>query len=145
VFRTRGEDRWIAIGEVPLSRLATVLEIPPARAGLDAVAAAVAGQDADELAARLQDAGIPAYPVRDGCDLVERDAQLAAGGFYVPLDHPLAGRIVHEGVVARLSDTPGLLHRPAPLLGQHTDELLTGLLGLTPAELAALRDEGVLE
>lgn len=61
------------------------------------------------------------------------------------LEHPLAGRVVHEGVVAHLSETPGGLHRPAPLLGQHTDELLTELLGLTRDELAALREEGVLE
>ena len=150
VFRTRGDDRWIAIGAAPPARLAEALGVPARTdknggGDLAALTMLIAGQDADELAARLQDAGIPAYPVRDGCDLVERDAQLAAGGFYVPLDHPLAGRIVHEGVVVRLTDTPGALRRPAPLLGQHTDELLTGLLGLTAAELTALRDEGVLE
>ena len=147
VFRTLGDDRWIAIGAVRLSRLAAALRVtaPSGPAGLDGIARTLAGQDADELAARLQAAGIPAYPVRDGCDLVERDAQLAAGGFYVPLDHPLAGRVPHEGVVARLSDTPGGLHRPAPLLGQHTDELLTGLLGLSPGELATLKEQGVLE
>jgi crotonobetainyl-CoA:carnitine CoA-transferase CaiB-like acyl-CoA transferase len=126
VLRTRGEDRWIAVGA----------DLP----GVD-----FTGEDADELAERLQERGIPAHPVRDGRDLVERDPQLAAGGFYVTLDHPVAGPVAHEGVVARLDGTPGGLRTPAPLLGQHTDELLTELLDLSPDELAALRREGVLE
>lgn len=123
VLRTRGDDRWIAVATDDLGD--------------------VSHEDADELAARLQARGIPAYPVRDGRDLVEHDAQLAAGGFYVSLDHPLAGQVTHEGVVARLHDTPGGIRTPAPLLGQHTDELLAELLGLE--DLAALHDEGVLE
>ena len=139
VFPTRGDDRWIAIGDVPEEQLRVAMGQP----NLDLVAV-IAEQDAETLAAHLQEHGIPAYPVRDGRDLVERDPQLAAGGFYVELDHPLAGRVAHEGVVAHLCDTPGSLWEPAPLLGQHTDELLTELLGLTPAELAALHNEGVL-
>jgi crotonobetainyl-CoA:carnitine CoA-transferase CaiB-like acyl-CoA transferase len=122
IHRTRGEDRWLA-------------------ADIDSAP----DEDADTLAARLQARGIPAYPVRDGRDLVEHDAQLAAGGFYVELDHPLAGRVKHEGVVARLHDTPGGVWTPAPLLGQHTDQLLTELLGLSVEDLTALHEEGVLE
>ena len=147
IFRTRGDDRWIAIGAVAGERLTAALAAAtdqPVAGGLDAAAAVIAGQDADTLAARLQERGIPAYPVRDGRDLVERDTQLAAGGFYAELDHPLAGRVKHEGVVAHLGDTPGGLWTPAPLLGQHTDELLSELLGLTPEELSPLREEGVL-
>lgn len=141
VFRTRGDDRWIAIGAADVRQVLQALGEPPT----GDLAAAIAHHYAGALAARLQEQGIPAYPVRDGRDLVEGDAQLAAGGFYVELEHPLAGRVAHEGVVCRLHDTPGGLWEPAPLLGQHTDELLTELLGLTPAELTALRDEGVLE
>ncbi|HEX6360648.1 CaiB/BaiF CoA-transferase family protein [Actinophytocola sp.] len=127
VLRTRGEDRWIAVATDDLDP------------------STVATEDADELAVRLQAQGIAAYPVRDGRDLVESDEQLAAGGFYVELDHPLAGRVAHEGVVARLHDTPGGVWTPAPLLGQHTDELLAELLGLTAPELDSLRADGVLE
>jgi crotonobetainyl-CoA:carnitine CoA-transferase CaiB-like acyl-CoA transferase len=138
VFRARGDDRWIAIGATSEARVRSALGGPD-------VEAIIAERDAEELAGELQERGVPAYPVRDGRDLVERDAQLAAGGFYADLDHPLVGPVPHEGVVAHLHDTPGGLWQPAPLLGQHTDELLTELLGLPGDELAALHREGVLE
>jgi crotonobetainyl-CoA:carnitine CoA-transferase CaiB-like acyl-CoA transferase len=101
--------------------------------------------DADEAAAHLQRHGVAAYPVRDGRDLVEHDPQLSARGFYPTLHHPLAGDVRVEGVVHHLLGTPPTLDRPAPLLGEHTDELLTELLGLDPAEIAALHDRGVLQ
>jgi crotonobetainyl-CoA:carnitine CoA-transferase CaiB-like acyl-CoA transferase len=148
VLRTLGEDRWIAVGAVEEQRLAAALTDltgqRPAADPVAALAAVAAVQDADRLTAQLQQRGIPAYPVRDGADLVEHDAQLAAGGFYVELEHPLVGRVTHEGIVVHLHDTPGGLWEPAPVLGQHTDELLTELLGLRHSELVALHEKGVL-
>ncbi|WP_162465171.1 CoA transferase [Mycolicibacterium sp. CBMA 295] len=127
------------------------------RAALDDLAVEAVGPDplddlerhavtrnAEDLAVQLQARRVPAHPVRDGRDLVEHDPQLAARHFYPVLEHPLAGPVRHEGIVARLSGTPGGLWEPAPLLGQHTDLLLTELLGLTSAELSDLRAQGVL-
>jgi crotonobetainyl-CoA:carnitine CoA-transferase CaiB-like acyl-CoA transferase len=149
ILRTAGEDRWIAVGTTDDNALAAALNVPAnetaGAAGSTGLADAVAGQDADALADRLQAKGIAAYPVRDGRDLVDVDAQLAAGNFYQELDHPVAGRVLHEGLTAHLHSTPGGLWEPAPLLGQHTDELLTELLDLAPTRLAQLHDEGVLE
>ncbi|TCC28949.1 CaiB/BaiF CoA-transferase family protein [Kribbella speibonae] len=140
ILRTAGDDRWIAIGAVPDDALAATIGTT-----VSDLADYVAQQDADTLAARLQALNIPAYPVRDGRDLVEHDPQLAAGNFYQLLDHPIAGPVLHEGMTAHLHSTPGGLRHPAPLLGQHTDELLTELLHFTPEQLADLHDEGVLE
>ena len=144
VFRTRGDDRWIAIGPAPEADVRAALADVTPRPKAEELGAAVAHHDADTLAAHLQARGIPAYPVRDGRDLVERDPQLAARGFYVELDHPLAGPVAHEGVVAHLADTPGGLWGPAPLLGQHTEQLLVELLGLTSSEVSSLQQSGVL-
>ena len=100
--------------------------------------------DADQAAAHLQAHGIPAYPVRDGYDLVERDPQLAAR-FYPALTHSLAGKVRVEGVLHHLADTPPHLDRPAPLLGENTEELLSELLGTTTQGRSQdLREQGVL-
>lgn len=141
VVRCAGEDRWLAVG----AGGPDALEAAVRTLGSTSLADLAAGADADELAGRLQALGVPAYAVRDGRDLVEADPQLAARGFYTPLEHPIAGTVLHEGLVEHLEATPGALPSPAPLLGQHTDELLTELLGLDETELTTLHEEGVLQ
>ena len=86
--------------------------------------------------------GLPAGPVNDMA-AVYADAQVQARNMMVELEHPTAGRIKHIGVPVKLSRTPGSVRRPAPTLGQHTDEVLAET-GLTPAEIAALRAEHVV-
>ncbi len=91
---------------------------------------------------RMEAAGVPAGPVNDMA-AVYADAQVQARDMVVELDHPTAGRIKHIGVPVKLSRTPGSVRCPAPTLGQHTDEVLAEL-GLTPAEIAALRADRVV-
>ena len=57
----------------------------------------------------------------------------------------MAGSFLHEGVVARLSETPGRVWHAAPRLGEHTREVLTRLLDLGAAEIDAYAAAGVLE
>ncbi|MFJ9179353.1 CoA transferase [Streptomyces sp. NPDC102360] len=159
VYPAAGDDRWVAVSvtdEAQWHALTRLAELPCAhgdlaarRAHEDEIDAALAawtrGQDAHKLPELLQAEGVPAAVVATGQDLVEADEQLAARGFYPVLDHPLAGPVPHEGIVARLAATPGGLDRPAPLLGQHTDEVLRELLDLSDEQLAALTAEGVTE
>jgi crotonobetainyl-CoA:carnitine CoA-transferase CaiB-like acyl-CoA transferase len=148
VVRTAGDDRWLAVGAVESDVLGAALS----KIGVDATSddplddleRHAAGADAESLAEDLQSHGVTAHPVRDGRDLVDHDPQLASREFYRVLEHSLAGPVLHEGLVARLAATPGDLWEPAPLLGQHTDALLTELLGLSPVELTDLHDRGVL-
>lgn len=133
----RGNDRWLAVGRTPTHRLP---EDP-----LTWLTELAAGHSADEAADILQARGIAAHAVRDGRDLVETDPQVQARGFFTPLTHPLAGDVLVEGPVHHLRRTPPRLEKPAPLLGQHTDELLTEILHLSPATLADLHAQGVLE
>lgn len=148
IVRAAGEDRWLAVGAVPPDALREVLDAlgigSAASDPLDDLERHATTTDAEALAEQLQARGVPAYPVRDGRDLVEHDQQLAARDFYPVLEHPLAGPVAVEGIVSRLSATPGGLWDPAPTLGQHTDTVLTELLGLTSAELARLHDLGAL-
>ena len=99
---------------------------------------------ADEVVTVLQAAGVPAAPVRDGFDLLE-DEQLRYREHYA--------RPVHEEVrtppLNRLGFRLGAAsHGPvtaAPLLGEHTDQVLGKVLGLSPTEIAAARESGALD
>ncbi|MFG1682620.1 CoA transferase [Nonomuraea sp. NPDC049269] len=161
----RGDAEWRRLAEhagLPRSASAGLSEpasagLPvPASAGLEerrghedeidaALAAWCAEHDGESLAAELQGLGIAAAVVATGRDLVEADEHLAARDFYPVLEHALAGPVRHEGIVVRMSATPGALTAPAPLLGQHTDAVLKGLLGMDDDELSRLREAGVLE
>ena len=59
------------------------------------------------------------------------------------VDHPTAGRIKVLGLPPKLSETPGGVCRPSPLLGQHTDEILKEI-GKSGEDIESLRNEGVL-
>ena len=92
----------------------------------------------DEAAKRRVLFGI----AQDPADLLNCP-QLGARGYWVNVDHPTTGSLAYPGEPARMSATPWQLRRPAPLLGQHTDEIL-GELGVSSGELVRLRAEGVV-
>ena len=71
------------------------------------------------------------------------DEQLWARDFFRILDRVEVGAHPYPGPVVRLADTPAIIERPAPLYGQHTDQVLRDLLGLGDDELTALRAAGV--
>jgi glutaryl-CoA transferase len=70
--------------------------------------------------------------------------QLAARGLVVELDHPRAGRGKYLGNPIHLSGAPRASALPPPTLGQHTEEVLRERLGMSAADVAALRAEGVV-
>ncbi|MBI1845388.1 MAG: CoA transferase [Candidatus Rokubacteria bacterium] len=163
-FRCRGEDRWCAIAveddggwralcaimERPAlaadPRFATAAQRKAHEDALDAIVDGwMAGQEVESVMRRLQSAGIAAGAVQDGRDLVERDEHLRARGFYEVVTHPVVGAFPHEGIVARLEDTPGHVWHSAPCLGEHTREVLHGVLGMEPGEIERLRTLGALE
>lgn len=91
---------------------------------------------------RLDRAGIPAGPINPVEEALTGEHVLARG-MVVELDHPVAGLVRSLGNPIKLDGTPVAYRRPAPLLGQHTAEILTEL-GYTGEELARLRGEGVV-
>jgi benzylsuccinate CoA-transferase BbsE subunit len=78
---------------------------------------------------------IPFAPVSTMGDLVS-SSHLAARGFFAELVHPEAGPLRYPGAPYRFSVTPWRLRNPAPLLGQHTADVL-GSLGVDPGSVAA--------
>jgi len=98
---------------------------------------------ASEWLARLDTAGVPAGRIKTVAEVCESE-HLRARGMFVRLAHPKAGAVTAMGVPIRLWGTPGAAQSPAPLLGQHTDEILRGLLRIPKPKIAKLRAAGVV-
>ena len=94
--------------------------------------------------ARLQGAGVAAGVVANAEDLCARDPQLAARGHFVDVATPEGRTVRIDGPPFLLSETPARVGGPGPLLGEHTDRILSELLGSGEEELRALREEGVI-
>ena len=97
----------------------------------------------DEVLAILTEAHVPCAPVRTTREVVN-DPHLNARGLWADIEHPRRGKTRVPNSPIRLHGAaPGIVARPAPLLGQDTDRVLAELLGLTADELTALRAAGV--
>ena len=92
---------------------------------------------------RLERAGVPAGPV-NSIDQVFRSQQLAERMMIMAVEHPRIGPLKLAGSPLKMASSAGTPVRPPPLLGQHTDELLMELLGLTLPEVNGLRSKGVV-
>src|SRR5262249_58195007 len=90
----------------------------------------------------LDDAEVPCAPILNPAQ-VFAEPQIRMNDMIVEVVHPQAGRTLIPGVAVHFSDTPGSIRRPAPVLGQHNDEILTEL-GYTKEEIEGLRVAGVI-
>ena len=82
----------------------------------------------------LEAAGLPCAPINT-IDRIVNDPHIKAREMIVELEHPVAGKLKVPGVPVKMSATPGAAERPAPLLGQHTAEILQELLGWDEQEI----------
>jgi formyl-CoA transferase len=97
----------------------------------------------EEICATLGTAGVPVGPVRTIPE-VAKDPHLWEREMLVKVDDAVAGEMYVPGVTIKLSKTPGRLG-PVPTPGQHTDEILRGVLGYDAATIDALREQGVVK
>jgi len=156
-------DRWLAIacrtdtdwavlasvfGEPELAgdpRFATLAARKANEDALEAIVSRwVAPLRAEEAMERLQARGIAAGVVQNAQDLLERDVHMRDRKYYQYLPHPETGLSAYDNVAARLSHTPASHRAPAPLLGEHTLEVCTEILGLDLDETANLLADGIL-
>ena len=162
VYPCAGEDRWCAItiaDDEQWAALVKLMGAPPwalapelstldgrlaAHDAIDdQIAAWTADQDAAALERQLLDAGIAAGMVQRSSDLLA-DPQYAHRGFHRWLEHPRMGTVPYSGHQYQIA---GYDHGPrfaAPMIGQHTYDVLSGELGLTDDEIAEAAAAGAL-
>ncbi|MGH7321270.1 MAG: CaiB/BaiF CoA transferase family protein [Candidatus Rokuibacteriota bacterium] len=107
------------------------------------IEARLAARGRDEWVAAFAAAGLPAGPIND-VGQVFADPQAQHRGMAVEVDHPTAGRVRLPGIPVKFGGTPARVQGPPPLLGEHTDVVLAEILGLTAADIAELRADGVI-
>ena len=162
VFPAVGEDAWIAIAvpdDAAFAALATELGLPgladdprfatvvARKRNEDALEGLVAGATANATPAewmeRLQAVGVPAAVVYHQPDMFA-DSQLQAREFFAEIGHPTIGPYLYPGAMAKFARGPADLETPAPTLGEHNEEILQGLLGVSDERYQQLIDDEVI-
>jgi len=98
---------------------------------------------ADAWLAKLKAAGIPCGKINSVAEALE-DAQTAARKMIETIEHPGVGTLKMLGIPFKFSDTACSVRRPPPTLGQHSEEILSGELGLDEKAIAELRRQKVI-
>jgi benzylsuccinate CoA-transferase BbsF subunit len=156
-------DRWVSIvcaDDAEWGRLARAMGRPELaddprfktlaarKANEDELEALISGwtlpQGFDEVARKLQAAGVAAAPCADNKYLCDEDQHVAQRNYWVELNHPEVGVQRHAGIPWQMSGTSTAVRIPAPCLGQHTDETLARL-GYSKEEVESLRKIGALD
>jgi crotonobetainyl-CoA:carnitine CoA-transferase CaiB-like acyl-CoA transferase len=91
---------------------------------------------------QLIDSDVPAAPLNT-LDEAFADPQVREYGFPQVIHHPKMGEVKMVGNAVDMSRTPPSIHHPPPVLGEHTDQILTEL-GYEPSAVASLRSKGVV-
>ena len=163
-YRCKGDDRWCVIsvftdaewqslcdvmGTPGLSKepkFATVQGRVNNNDELDRLVEAWTVQHPpEEVMERLQKAGVAAGMVQNIEDLMLRDPQIKARGFYQEVEHPVTGISALEGLPFQFSELSWSMRRPAPMLGEHTQQVLTEILNMPEEEIERFALEGVFE
>jgi crotonobetainyl-CoA:carnitine CoA-transferase CaiB-like acyl-CoA transferase len=97
----------------------------------------------EEIFRKGQALSCPIAPINSAEDLLSSE-QLNARDFFVETEHPRAGRFTVPSSPYRFSKSPLRWERPAPLLGEHNEDVLCNRLGYTREDLVKLRETGVI-
>jgi crotonobetainyl-CoA:carnitine CoA-transferase CaiB-like acyl-CoA transferase len=97
-----------------------------------------------DIMRQCQNAGIIAAAIQSAEDRVEYDPQLQHRGVFPIVQHPELGEVPYEGYPAKLSRTPAYVQGRAPTLAEHNQYVYGELLGMSAAEIASLRERGII-
>jgi crotonobetainyl-CoA:carnitine CoA-transferase CaiB-like acyl-CoA transferase len=136
------EPQWNALLTImpalPNTNWDTASTEPNEGALAEALAEQFAKLDRDDVLAALKKSAIPATRVNHTRELFD-DSQVVANDLIAELSHSQWGRVNQTGMLTKFSATPGTIERAAPMLGEHTDEILREYLGYSADRIAMLR------
>jgi crotonobetainyl-CoA:carnitine CoA-transferase CaiB-like acyl-CoA transferase len=156
VYRCKGDDEWVALAATDdAARVSLAKLIGQNQLGRDEAGWRAQDDEIDKLisdwtdrrslpeaVSALRARGVAAAAVTAPAALLS-DPQLLARGFWETVDHPAAGSFLCTGMPFEFVGTPRRwIRRVPPLYGQHTDEVLIGVLGHSEQELADLQESG---
>ena len=96
-----------------------------------------------EIFEAIQEAGIPGSPILRSDEVMENE-QFLNREYFTLVDHPQQGQIKLTGDPFRLSAVDKMPLRPAPLLGEHTEQVLTETIGIDTNQVMSLRERGIV-
>ena len=134
-----GRPEWLTDPRF-VTNLARGQNVEALEAELEAI---LAEQDNSYWLERCETAGVPAGPINTFAEAVQNEHYLARE-MVQELDHPVIGKMKTIGFASKLSATPPRIRRPAPLFGQHTDEVLAEL-GIASSQVQEMRAEGAVK
>ncbi len=161
VFKTK--DSYVVVGALSASlrkKLCAVLGVEDKRIGdpnydpttpesrayakelVERVEAILIERTTDEWLALFDEAGVPAGPFKFTWELVD-DPQVLANDLQVTIEHPLAGTVRMVGPALQMAETPLAVQGSSPVLGEHTDEVLSSI-GYSAEEIEAMREAGAI-
>jgi len=97
-----------------------------------------------EWISHLESVGVPCGPINNLQEVFENE-QVVARGIQLNVPHPTAGSMKLVASPMRLSKTPVTMRMPPPLLGEHTEEILSATLHYTYEQIAQLRSKGIID
>ena len=106
------------------------------------IAAAMSQKTTADWVSILEEFSVPNGPI-NSVDMVIADPQVIAREMVVDVEHPIAGPTKLPGIPIKLDKTPGEIKEPAPILGQHTGEILREILGYDAEKIARLEENGI--
>ena len=163
IYRCAGEDQWSAVAARDSSDWAAICDVMEfsdlsSDESLGSVECRI--ERHDELDKRieewtetrtpmqvmksLQARGVPAAAVQHPEDRIEHDPNTKAWNLFPTVEHAEMGRARVDGMAVKLSDTPSVVQKGAPTLGQHNREVFGDILGMSKETVRALTHEGVI-
>ena len=109
----------------------------------EAVSGWTATLQMEEVVAALDEEQVVVARILD-FQMINQDSHLRERDMVVEVEHPLHGRLKTYGPATKFSRTPGGVRTPAPMLGEHNEDIYSGVLGLSAEEVGRLKEEKVI-